>query len=83
MINPLNLIPSKAWLYGAIAAIGAAIVAWLRLDAVRDDRRKRKQEDIERALDIHKSADQALRDADGADAVDFLRKHGAIRRDGE
>lgn len=80
-MNPLNLIPSKAWLYGALAAFGAAIVAWLRFDAVRDDRREQKQKDTERALDIHKSADQALRAADGADSIEFLRKHNAIRRD--
>lgn len=70
-----NLIPSKAWLYGAIAAIGAAVLAWVRMDAKRDARREDKLKDHEHADEI----DDRVARADAPDRVrDF---NGAGWRD--
>ena len=34
-----RFIPAKAAMYAALAAAGAGVVAWLRRDAVKDDRK--------------------------------------------
>jgi len=61
----------------ALAALAA--IAMIRRDAKRDAIRDMNQKDAENALDIHKRADRALRDADGADAAEWLRQRGKIR----
>jgi hypothetical protein len=47
-----RLIPSKAALYAFLAAFGAGVIAWLRLDAKRDQRRDAQIKDYENAEDI-------------------------------
>lgn len=47
-----HLIPSKAAIYAALAALGAALMAWLRIDARRDQRRNAEIKDYEHAEDI-------------------------------
>lgn len=71
----------SSWLGKALAA-GAAILAaiiLIRRDAKQDARREDREKDTNRALDIHKRADEALRNADGADAADWLRSRGKLR----
>lgn len=41
-----RFIPAKAAMYAALAAVGAAVVAWLRRDAVKDDRAKHEIADL-------------------------------------
>jgi hypothetical protein len=64
----------SSWLGKALAAI-----ILIRRDAKQDARREDREKDTNRALDIHKRADDALRDADGADAADWLRSRGKLR----
>ena len=47
-----RLIPSKAALWAVLAALGAAFIAWLRIDARRDERRNAQLKDYEHADDI-------------------------------
>ena len=47
-----RLIPSKAAIYAVLAALGAALMAWLRHDARRDQRRDAQIEDYKHAEDI-------------------------------
>lgn len=61
----------------ALAALAA--IALIRRDAKRDATRDMNQKDTENALDVHKRADKALRDADGADAAEWLRERGKLR----
>ena len=47
-----RLIPSKAALWAALSALGALLLAWLRIDAKRDQRRDAQLKDYEHAEDI-------------------------------
>jgi len=71
----------SSWI-GKAAAFALAVlaaIAMIRRDAKRDAIRDMNQKDTENALDVHKRADKALRDADGADALEWLRKRGKLR----
>lgn len=48
-----RLIPSKAALWAALSALGALLLAWLRIDAKRDQRRSAQLKDYEHAEDIN------------------------------
>ena len=48
----LKFIPSKAAIYALLAALGAALMGWLRHDARRDQRRDAQIKDFEHAEDI-------------------------------
>ncbi len=47
-----RLIPSKAALYAGLAALGAVVMALIRMDAKRDERRNAQLKDHEHAEDI-------------------------------
>ena len=47
-----RLIPSKAALWAALSALGVLLLAWLRMDAKRDQRRDAQLKDYEHAEDI-------------------------------
>jgi len=48
----LRFLPSKAAIWAALSAIAAAFLAWLRMDARRDQRRDAELKDYEHAEDI-------------------------------
>ena len=48
-----RLIPSKAALWAALSALGVLLLAWLRMDAKRDQRRDAQLKDYEHAEDIN------------------------------
>ena len=71
-----RLIPSKAAIYAVLAALGAALMAWLRHDARRDQRRDAQIEDYKHAEDIE---DAVTRDR--ADPERLRKYEGAGYRD--
>lgn len=48
----LRFLPSKAAIWAALSALAALFVAWLRIDARRDQRRGAEIKDYEHAEDI-------------------------------
>lgn len=48
----LRFLPSKAAIWAALSALAALFVAWLRIDARRDQRRDAEIKDYEHAEDI-------------------------------
>ncbi len=48
----LRFLPSKAAIWAALSAIAAVFLAWLRMDARRDQRRDAELKDYEHAEDI-------------------------------
>ena len=48
----MRLIPSRAAIIGALAAVFAALLAWARRDARQDLKRKIERKDIQNAKDI-------------------------------
>ncbi len=67
-----RLIPSRAALWAALAALGAVIMALIRRDARRDERRAAQLKDFEHAEDIDarvsdsRADPERLRKYDGA-----------------
>ena len=59
-----RLIPSKAALWAVLAALGAAFMAWLRMDARRDQRRNAQLKDYEHADDIENRVSDSRADPD-------------------
>ena len=47
-----RLIPSRAAMIAALSALGALLLAWLRMDARRDQRRDAQIKDYENAHEI-------------------------------
>ena len=62
-----RLIPSKAAIYAVLAALGAAFMAWLRIDARRDERRENERRVTRRRLDAIKSKEEIDRDVETQD----------------
>lgn len=48
----LRFLPSKAAIWAALSAVAAVFLAWLRIDARRDQRRDAEIKDYENAEDI-------------------------------
>lgn len=71
----LALIPSKAKLYAALAAAVAVFLAWFRLDAQADQRRKDKVTRLEADEKTRKDIEDAVESshAGGAAWIDRLR----------
>lgn len=65
----LRFIPSKVWLWGALAFVGALFVALVRDDARRDARKDDEIEDFKDAEKINRRVSDARR------ADDSLRKY--------
>ncbi|WP_420012231.1 hypothetical protein [Tateyamaria sp.] len=63
----LRLIPSKAAIYAVLAALGAAFMAWLRIDARRDERRENERKVAQNRLDAIESKREIDRDVETQD----------------
>ena len=59
-----RLIPSKAALWAALSALGVLLLAWLRMDAKRDQRRDAQLKDYEHAEDIENRVSDSRADPD-------------------
>lgn len=62
-----SLIPSRAKLWALLAALGAAVVAFLRFDAARDQRRKDAHKRTSAALDAMRKKKEAKHEAETQD----------------
>jgi len=63
----LRLIPSKAAIYAVLAALGAAFMAWLRIDARRDERRENERKVAQNRLDAIESKREIDRNVETQD----------------
>ena len=63
----LKFIPSKAAVYAAIGAFFTALIAWLRMDAKRDQRRQTEAEQAQSRLDAIQSKQEIKRDVETQD----------------
>jgi len=73
------------WIAIAAGALLAAGLWLLRHDAGvrRAERARQAEADRKRAKQKEQAIDQALRDADGADPLEWLRERGRVRPDGD
>jgi len=63
----LKFLPSKAAFYAVLAALGAAVMAWLRIDARRDERRENERKVAQSRLDAIQSKQEIDRDVETQD----------------
>ena len=72
-----RFIPTKAMIYAALSAFGAAIVVWLRAGAKRDQRRAttaRQSADRFSAIKSKKEIDRAVETQDDTALIDRLTR---------
>lgn len=62
-----HLIPSKAAIYAALTALGAAFMAWLRIDARRDERRENEHKVAQSRLNAIQRKQEIDRDVETQD----------------
>ena len=67
-----RFIPKKVAMYAALAAAGAGIVAWLRKDAVKDDRAEHEIADLQGEILANELEEKAENDAEKKSDADLI-----------
>ena len=76
-----RFIPAKAAMYAALAAAGAGVVAWLRRDAVKDDRKDQEVAYLTGKLKANKLESEAENAADKKSDADLISGNSRGVRD--